>query len=249
MLGIVVPYRDREAHLAAFVPHLAAYFARAPGERSRPYRVLVVEQGNAHPFNRGLLLNIGIATLGDCETIALHDVDYLPVQADYSPPPGPTRIVWHGAEEVRAGSITIRHDYRQFFGGVVLAPRRDLLAVNGCPNAYWGWGSEDVELRTRFDLAGIERRWRDGTFTVLPHPNAGFDAVTLQPSAVARRNRALLDRRLPLLREQPPRRWDGLTTLAFKVVGRETIRAGDPCGRGVFEKLTVDFAAPGAADG
>jgi N-terminal region of glycosyl transferase group 7 len=42
-LAIIVPYRDRDAHLSALIPHLWAYFQRDKADRNVPYRVIVVE--------------------------------------------------------------------------------------------------------------------------------------------------------------------------------------------------------------
>jgi len=46
-LNVVVPYRDRQAHLNAFVPLLRAYFARDKIDQNIPYRVFIVEQAGA----------------------------------------------------------------------------------------------------------------------------------------------------------------------------------------------------------
>jgi hypothetical protein len=58
-LNVVVPYRERQAHLKAFVPLLRAYFARDKIDHVIPYRVFIVEQENGLPFNRGAINNIG----------------------------------------------------------------------------------------------------------------------------------------------------------------------------------------------
>lgn len=46
-LGIVVPYRDRAEHLAAFVPHLRNFFALQP---DFSVRVLISEQARGAIF-------------------------------------------------------------------------------------------------------------------------------------------------------------------------------------------------------
>jgi hypothetical protein len=69
-LNVVVPYRDREAHLNAFVPLLRAYFARDKIDRSIPYRVFIVEQESGLPFNRGALCNIGFVLGRDHSVIS-----------------------------------------------------------------------------------------------------------------------------------------------------------------------------------
>ena len=144
MLGIIVAYRDRAEHLKAFLPHLKAYFERDKLDRTLAYRVLIVEQANQLPFNLGILRNAGSTLLPECEQLCFHDVDFLPIWADYSPVDRPTRIIWYGAESAPAdvgSKIILRHNYQYLFGGVVLVPRSDFEIVNGYPMVYWGWGS------------------------------------------------------------------------------------------------------------
>jgi hypothetical protein len=98
-LNIVVPYRAREAHLKLLMPGLSLYFDRDKTDRDIPYQVLVIEQENGLPFNRGVLNNIGFLLGRDYgEYTCFHDVDYVPIWADYSWPEKPVALVWYGAE-------------------------------------------------------------------------------------------------------------------------------------------------------
>ena len=59
-LLIVVPYRNREAHLAELLPALSTYFLRNDDPRLLPPPMIcIVEQNDDLPFNRGALCNIG----------------------------------------------------------------------------------------------------------------------------------------------------------------------------------------------
>ncbi|MGE5539942.1 MAG: galactosyltransferase-related protein [Gemmatimonas sp.] len=182
-LAIIVPYRDRQEHVQMFLPHIVAYFARDKLDRYIDYAIHIVEQAPGKPFNRGLLLNAGFQIARDsCDYVCFHDVDYLPLWADYSYPASPTRLIWHG--------LTMKEDYGGFFGGVVLFPNEHFAKVNGYSNGYWGWGAEDTELGLRCDISGLPRANRDGTYRALPHPNAGNNPDrTLTPEAVANRQR------------------------------------------------------------
>jgi N-terminal region of glycosyl transferase group 7 len=100
-LHIVVPYRDRETHLRAFLPHMRSYFSWDESGWDIPYWVTIVEQEEGLPFNRGAIKNIGFLLAQDSDYTCFHDIDYLPVSADYSWAESPTGIVWFGAEEVR----------------------------------------------------------------------------------------------------------------------------------------------------
>jgi hypothetical protein len=135
-LNVVVPYRAREQHLAIFVQMVRAYFARDKLDREIPYRVLIVEQENGLPFNRGALKNIGFVLGREAsDYTCFHDVDYIPVWADYSWSDAPVGIVWHGAENrpirVNRPDRGVRHDLANFYGGAALTPNDLFAQVNG----------------------------------------------------------------------------------------------------------------------
>jgi len=52
-LGIVVPYRKRPGHLRKFRDAISTYL------KDTQYELIIVEQNDDLPFNRGKLLNIG----------------------------------------------------------------------------------------------------------------------------------------------------------------------------------------------
>src|SRR5271170_2150443 len=96
-LGIIVPYRDRQDHLDDFLPHMQTYFSNDSVNREIPCRILIVEQTPDLPFNRGAVLNIGFTYLApDVDYVCFHDVDLLPMSADYTWPTNPAMIVSHG---------------------------------------------------------------------------------------------------------------------------------------------------------
>lgn len=151
-------------------------------------RVMIVEQAPGRPFNRGALLNIGFRLLApDTEYVCLHDVDRVPVSADYRWPERPCMIIHHGLA-LKPKLI------RQLLSSVVLAQNQHFAAANGFSNGYWGWGYEDVDLRERLLRCGLPAEHREGTFRSLPHPDLGSEADGA-PTPVALRNRAIfLDR-------------------------------------------------------
>jgi len=169
-LAIIVPYRDRLSHLKRFIPHMDAYFSRDKLDRRLAVDLFIIEQFGKDDFNRGLLKNVGAVLARDgCDYLCFHDVDYLPIWADYSYTQNPTRLIWYG--------LTLKEDYESFFGGVVAMDKGQFFSVNGYPNCYWGWGPEDLELGMRFHLQGMRFQKRDGTFESLPHTHHGFTAM------------------------------------------------------------------------
>jgi len=96
-LAIVVPYRDRPEHLARFVPHIASYFERDKLDRQITVTINIIEQWGNAPFSRGRLANCGfLLTQEASDYVCIHDVDYLPMWADYSWTQNPARLIWHG---------------------------------------------------------------------------------------------------------------------------------------------------------
>src|SRR5690349_13178124 len=74
MLAIIVPYRNREDHLAQFIPHMNKCLPDA--------KIVIVEQADEKPFNRGKLINCGYIET-TAQHICAHDVDMLPLHANY----------------------------------------------------------------------------------------------------------------------------------------------------------------------
>jgi hypothetical protein len=113
-LAIVVPYRDRAEHLKSFLPHVATYFERDKLDRRIAVSIHVIEQAGRAPFNRGLVNNCGYRIVRDSvDYVCFHDVDYMPIWADYAWSPQPARLIWHG--------LRLQEDWQRFFGAVCSA--------------------------------------------------------------------------------------------------------------------------------
>ena len=151
-LAVVVPYRDRPDHLAAFVPYLEDYLNMT----TLDYHVFIIEQSaDGRSFNRGAIKNVG-AVLSTSDNLIFHDIDHLPIDADYSCPVAPTGL---------AGSV----------GGVVSVPRWAFEGANGYSNLYWGWGYEDTDLVKRLSEHGHGFALLNSKFRLLPHQSEAFE--------------------------------------------------------------------------
>jgi hypothetical protein len=167
-LAIIVPYRDRANHLEKFLPHMVKYFQRDKLDRFIKYTIHIIEQMGTGPFNRGKLLNAGFLISQDAaEYFCFHDVDYLPLWADYSYVSRPTLLIRYG--------LVLRENLKTFLGAVVMLSKADFLKANGYSNNYWGWGYEDADLAARVKVAGLEKDNRDGTFVALKHKHSGHN--------------------------------------------------------------------------
>ena len=123
-----------------------------------------VEQANNRPFNRGWLFNAGfLETEQEGDYWITHDVDMIPVSADYSYPQQPTHLA------TRCSQFNYAMPYPEYFGGVVLYTAQQFRSVNGFVNSLRGWGAEDDILYRSFIARGITPERRDCTFECLPH--------------------------------------------------------------------------------
>jgi hypothetical protein len=246
-LAIIVPYRDRLAHLEHFTAHLRAYFARDKADREISYHVVVIEQDGSGLFNRGALKNIGFLLTEDySDYTCFHDVDYLPIWADYSWANVPTGIVWYGAEvrPIAPGApMQVTHDIADFFGGVILLPNRIFRQVNGYSNAYWGWGYEDRDLKRRFLTAGIVPDRRRGTFAPLHHVNEGYRPDGTH-TPIASVNRKLFEQKG--VRDEAAE--DGLAQVAYDILERRAIPDPKPERTSYWELVRVRLRSQPSAD-
>jgi hypothetical protein len=187
--AIIVPYRDREQHLAKFLSYMDS-----------KADIIIVEQEPGKPFNRGKLLNIGVLENDYYDYYALHDVDMLPVKADYSKPLAPTLLA------TKVQQFNYKMPFPEYFGGVVLISRKDIVKCNGYHNEFWGWGGEDDDFRKRVleTIGNIVHR--EGTYNSLPH-----DRV-IKPS-LHQKNVQLLKAGIDLT--------NGLRNCEYKVLSRD----------------------------
>jgi len=113
------------------------------------FRIIIVEQGNNKPFNRGLLFNVAIKHFvkNDEDELILHDVDTLPqksVITEYYKPKMPH------------GMVLGIYSYANTIGGITKLNKSTFMRVNGFPTNYWGWGYEDTIFKKRVDMAKIK---------------------------------------------------------------------------------------------
>ena len=156
-LGVIVPYRKRPGHLRKFQQSIESYL------KDQDYELIVVEQSDDLPFNRGKLLNIGFqqAIRKQCDYVVFHDVDMLPINVDYSYSDVPIHLA-------NGFTNSNREIFDTYFGGVTMFPIELFKKVNGYSNEYWGWGFEDDDLLMRLTEQHI---FTDTTYYEVPKLN------------------------------------------------------------------------------
>ena len=135
-LLVVVPYRNREAHLKFFLENTPKYFKN----QNISYDILICELDAQGDWNAGLCCNSIINFIQDSiayEYIYIHHIDVSPIEGDWSFP-----------------------DKNEFYTGLgdfgsCLLNFEDFMKVEGYSNLFWGWGGEDNDLYTKLSEHGI----------------------------------------------------------------------------------------------
>ena len=232
-LGVVVPYRHREAHLAVFPGALSAFLTA----ESIQHTILIVEQGDdAQPFNCGQLKNVGASLLmSSCDYICFHDIDMLPITASYGMTHHPTLLA-HSISQ-----FDIHKNHSTYFSGALLFTPEHFSAVNGFSNEYWHWGCEDDDLFMRCLLAGLtpiaDTR---GRFESLPHqpsiiqtPDGQYQQDPAKKIALQKLYEKNKARYKAMRRGLIDFRQEGLNTLRFTVKNKQQYIS--------YEKVTVEI--------
>ncbi|XP_030370763.1 beta-1,4-N-acetylgalactosaminyltransferase bre-4 [Scaptodrosophila lebanonensis] len=176
--AIIVPYRQREEQLHAFLTYMHNYLR----QQLIHYRIFLVEQYDRKPFNRATLFNIGaqVAAEYDFPCLILHDVDLMPLNSGqiYACTERP-RHMCSALDQWR-----FHLPYRGLFGGVVAINTAQFQMINGMSNLYHGWGGEDDDLYERlsshgYDICRFPPAYSE--YTMLKHkpevPNANRNAL------------------------------------------------------------------------
>lgn len=149
-LGICIPYRNRKTHIDELIPRLSEYLNKF----EIPHKFYVGHQVDEKLFNRGAMKNIAAhyAFKDGCDYIAWHDVDMVPndESCDYSyPEKTPIHIA------TKLSKYGFKLGYEQYFGGVILFTKEQVIKTNGYSNEYWDWGQEDDDLFWRCYFEGL----------------------------------------------------------------------------------------------
>ena len=207
-LAVIIPVRDREAHLAALIPQLIA----ALNEQSISYRIIIIEEAGKL-WNKGAILNAGIRHTADhCDYYCFHDVDTIPVKGNYLCPSQPLRLVTRLIDS-RNGLMRPP----RYFGGVITALREQVYAANGFSNQYWAWGKEDDDFLFRLLFAGyVCYSDTEGVFEDLHNPaHQQVQLGKLIKPETLKRNRK---RRSLLMRGLLDPQQDGINVVTTQVI-------------------------------
>ena len=162
-LEVIIPYRNREAHIRKQIPHLF----KTLEAQGLEFGITIVEQEEGKLFNTGMMKNIGFLESQHADYFCFHDVDMYAKDADYSPVFMPTHLA-HYVEQ-----FGWEMPYRAFFGGVTLFDKQSYREINGYSNEYLGWAVDDDDLYWRCVKTGFARR--KGWFYSDDHDRENYD--------------------------------------------------------------------------
>lgn len=146
-LAVLIPFRDRLEELLEFAPYLHKYL----NNQKVRHDFYVLNQIDNHRFNRASLINVGfLESRTDCDYIAMHDVDLVPVTEGL-----PYTFPEDGPFHVASPELHPLYHYKKFVGGILLFSKFHFIKINGMSNRYWGWGREDDELYVRMKKANL----------------------------------------------------------------------------------------------
>jgi hypothetical protein len=137
---ILIPYRNRYKQLEMFIDGCNENINNClPNSK-----LVIIEQEEGQPFNRGFLLNVGFHYFKDtCKYFITHDVDILPNK---------NALIEFYNKQLNLGEIVAISSPEATLGGVIKIGCDTVYAINGFPNNYFGWGCEDKAFQNRADF-------------------------------------------------------------------------------------------------
>ena len=142
---IIIPYRNREEHLARFIPHYNDIFPETP--------IYVIEQDDDRPFNRAKLMNVGFLEAGkNYDWAVYHDVDmyvFPDYACQYKFPEMPTHLA------TCCEQFHWKSPYPDYSGGVLSINTEQMKLSGGFSNNFWSRNAEDDEMRHNLNKFGF----------------------------------------------------------------------------------------------
>jgi hypothetical protein len=164
--GFVIPYRNRLNNLKISLPIIKSRLDKLDIE----YEIAIVNQDDSKPFNRGLMLNIGVDILfNKVDYIIIHDVDYFCLDENCYKYSITGNLIKNNSYFKAKKQQMNENNYKGFSGGCWIFLKHDYVKINGYGNNFWGWGSEDDSLMVRCSKKKINIKRKDFSWKELYH--------------------------------------------------------------------------------
>ncbi|XP_062572946.1 beta-1,4-galactosyltransferase 1-like [Saccostrea cucullata] len=200
-IAIIIPYRNREAHLKRLLLNLIPKLQR----QLLDFTIYVIEQKENEAFNRGMMRNIGYVEakkrfdydcyiFNDADTIIEDDRNLFKCGQDF---------VHHLVSGVRRYNYSL--PYRGLLGGVIAINDQQMMTLNGYSNMFFVWGGEDDNLFDRFMESNLwfdRTDYQDGLVTTLAH----------------KKDKKFVSRYRTLTKTRHSRKFDGVSSLQYELI-------------------------------
>jgi N-terminal domain of galactosyltransferase/N-terminal region of glycosyl transferase group 7 len=147
MLIFLITYRARNEHifrrkeLITLIDNMKNYFHVNLNDIGE-YKIIICEQNNDHPFNRGILYNS--AFLESEKMFHNHEKRYFLLNVDYI-----FNMEYKFPLEFLMNSNGVIDIYSYSKAGCICIDTESYKKINGFPNNFYGWGGEDVAVEKR----------------------------------------------------------------------------------------------------
>ncbi|XP_067651702.1 beta-1,4-galactosyltransferase 3-like isoform X2 [Haliotis asinina] len=166
-LAVVIPYRDREQHLGILLNNLIPFLKKQQAD----FTIFVAEQTPGGIFNRGLMINAGVAAALKADNftcIVIHDVDLIPETSNnyYRCRENPLHL------STASAKYGYKLPYPSYAGGNIAISPSQFKRINGFSNWYFGWGGEDDDFEIRVKTVGMRLKRnppRQGRYYAIKH--------------------------------------------------------------------------------
>tara|TARA_B100000795_G_C22805879_1_gene444842 strand:+ start:3861 stop:4532 length:672 start_codon:yes stop_codon:yes gene_type:complete len=139
---ILIPYRDRKSDLKYFLNNSYPLL----NKHLEGLKILIIEQVDGKPFNRGKTLNIGFME-SESDYYFTHDVDINPTEE--------TIKSIYKKDVLDHRIVGIYTSCCNTLGGIIKMKSSTFETINGFPNNFWGWGCEDKDLQNRAEFKKV----------------------------------------------------------------------------------------------
>lgn len=143
---IIIPYRNRKRHLDYFIKNTVPLINKIVHNS----KVVIVEQNDDKPFNRGYLINVAF------NEYRYKTKYFIFCDVDINPQTNVLKTLFN--KEFDENSILgILTSVCDTLSPIVKIHSNTIHKINGFPNNLWGWGAEDKDIQNRSEFFGIKK--------------------------------------------------------------------------------------------
>jgi predicted glycosyltransferase involved in capsule biosynthesis len=190
-------------------------------------KIIVAEQIQGKPFNKGKLSNACIMEYADSKVsyIITHDIDLIPNESMIK------KLYTIKPKQI----LRLYSAHEICFGGIMKYNKDVFFKMNGYPNDIWGWGIEDRALFYRSEIFNFNVINKKNEFknniTFLPHKSNVCNYTGIKKEQSNLWKPYIL--KLPEAEQKKFITGNGLDDITYKVISKETLDS--------YEKIRIEI--------